>query len=185
MATATLRKSRVTKLGLAAVLSLGMVGALAPTAFAQDSNTDTTNNPPAEGRPHPRLTDAQKACLQQHGEVKPAEGTRPTDAQRAAHRAAAKACGITLPARPGRHRPRLTAAQQTCLEEHGVTKPTPPANGERPARPTAAQRAAFRAAAQDCGIKVPDKPPAGDGNGNANDNTNGNNDSSNSSSTST
>jgi hypothetical protein len=154
----------VAKFGLAALLSLGLVGALAPTAFAQETNNDST--PSSEARPHPRLTDAQKACLQKQGDQKPAEGTRPTDAQRAAHQAAAKACGITLPAHPGgpggpHNRPQLTDAQKTCLAEHGVKKPVKPANGERLARPTDAQRAAFRAAAKDCGIKVPDKPPAG------------------------
>lgn len=160
MATATLRNSRVAKFGLAALLSLGMVGALAPTALAQETNNDST--PSAQDHPHPSLTDAQKACLEKQGVQKPAEGTRPTDAQRAAHQAAAKACGITLPAHPGgpRNRPMLTEAQQTCLTEHGVTKPAAPANGERPARPTDAQRAAFRAAAKACGITVPDKPPA-------------------------
>jgi hypothetical protein len=169
MATATLRKSRVAKFGLATLLSLGMVGALAPTAFAQDASNDGT--PSTGARPHPLLTDAQKACLEQQGDHKPAAGTRPTDAQRAAHQAAAKACGITLPAHPGgpggpggpRNRPKLTAAQQTCLADHGVKKPAAPANGERPARPTDAQRAAFRTAAKACGIKVPDKPPAGQG----------------------
>jgi len=154
MATPTLQKSRVAKFGLAALLSLGLVGALAPTAFAQEANNDST--PSREARPHPRLTDAQKACLQQQGDQKPAEGTRPTDAQRAAHQAAAKACG-----NGHRNRPKLTDAQKTCLEEHGVAKPEKPANGERPTRPTDAQRAAFRAAAKDCGIKLPDKPPAG------------------------
>jgi len=171
MATATLRKSRVAKFGLATLLSLGMVGALAPTALAQDTSNDGT--PSTGARPHPRLTDAQKACLEQQGDHKPAAGTLPTDAQRAAHQAAAKACGITLPAHPGGpggpgNRPKLTAAQQTCLADHGVKKPAAPANGERPARATDAQRAAFRAAAKACGIKVPDRPPVGQGGSSAN-----------------
>jgi hypothetical protein len=55
----------------------------------------------------PQLTDEQKQCLADHGITplqKPADGTRPTpptDEQRAAHRAAAEACGLpTPPARP-------------------------------------------------------------------------------------
>jgi hypothetical protein len=158
MNTSTPRTARrLGKLAVAVVMGAGLVGALAPAALAQDtSNDNNSNQPAATGRPHPQLTDAQQACLQQHGVQKPAPGTEPTDAQRQAFRQAAQACGISLP----RHRhPRLTDAQKTCLQRHGVQKP---ADGQRP---TDAQRQAFRAAAKACGIQLPQRP---NGNGNNN-----------------
>jgi hypothetical protein len=164
-------KHRFGKLAIAMVMGAGLVGALAPSALAQDSSESGNNSPATEGRPHPQLTDAQKACLEQHGVQKPQpgpNGERPqlTDAQRQALRTAAQACGVQLPLR--RHpRPRLTDAQKTCLQEHGVQKPAVGANGERP-KPTDAQRQAFREAADACGIKLPDRP-------NTNDNTPDNN----------
>ena len=159
MKTTTPRTThRFGKLAVVMVMGAGLLGAFAPAALAQDtSDTNSNGQPAASGRPHPQLTDAQKACLQQHGAQKPAEGTQPTDEQRQALRAAAQACGIQLPRR--HHHPRLTDAQKACLEQHGVQKPQPGANGERP-QPTAEQRAAFRAAAQDCGIQLPNRPNA-------------------------
>ena len=59
---------------------------------------------PAHG-PRPALTDAQRQCLADQGVTlpgRPADGTRPappTDEQRAALRAAAEACGISIPSR--------------------------------------------------------------------------------------
>jgi hypothetical protein len=57
--------------------------------------------------------------------------------------------------------PRLTDEQRACLKEAGIEKP---ADGQPP---TEEQRAAFRAAAQQCGIDLPARPdgppPAGDG----------------------
>ncbi|CAB4996263.1 MAG: hypothetical protein F2877_06560 [Actinobacteria bacterium] len=46
------------------------------------------------------LTDTQKTCLTEAGITKPAEGTKPTQAERDAFKAAAETCGITPPARP-------------------------------------------------------------------------------------
>ncbi len=46
------------------------------------------------------LTDTQKTCLTEGGITKPAEGTKPTQAERDAFKAAAETCGITPPARP-------------------------------------------------------------------------------------
>jgi hypothetical protein len=62
-------------------------------------------------------------------------------------------------ARPAR--PALTDAQKQCLADQGVTLPQRPADGtgQRPAPPTDEQRAAFRAAAEACGLPT---PPAGD-----------------------
>ena len=63
---------------------------------------------------------------------------------------------------PGRpHRLQLTDEQQTCLQEHGVERPATDENGER-VRPTEEQRAAFRAAAEGCGIDLPNPPPDGE-----------------------
>jgi hypothetical protein len=112
----------------------------------------------------PDLTDEQRTCLEGQGITKPTGP--PTDEQRAAMRAAAEACGITLPAPPpavsgatgaapqgmpgdpGRRGPgaRLTDAQRQCLADAGITRPTGP--------PTDEQRAAMRSAAEGCGITL-------------------------------
>ncbi len=63
-------------------------------------------------------------------------------------------------ARPSR--PALTDAQKQCLADQGVTLPQRPAadgTGQRPSPPTDEQRAAFRAAAEACGLPT---PPAGE-----------------------
>ena len=63
---------------------------------------------------------------------------------------------------PARRRPALTDAQKQCLADQGVTLPQRPAadgTGQRPSPPTDEQRAAFRAAAEACGLPT---PPAGD-----------------------
>jgi hypothetical protein len=138
------RRLRVARylVGIAAVPLL--IGLMAPLASAQtDSSPD--------GPHRPQLTDAQKTCLSQQGVTPPAQGQKPTDAQRTAFQAAAKACGIPAP-KDHPHRPMLTDAQKTCLSQHGVT---PPAQGQKP---TDAQRTAFRAAAQACGIPTPKAP---------------------------
>ena len=146
------RRHRVARylVGIAAVPLL--IGVLAPLASAQ---TDTT---PGHPRP-PQLTDAQKACLTQHGVTLPAPGQKlsgpPTDAQRAAFEAAAKACGLPTPPKGAMHRIQLTDAQRTCLTQHGVTPPTPGQKASGP--PTDAQRAAFEAAAKACGLPTPPK----------------------------
>jgi hypothetical protein len=155
MATPAPKKAR--RFGaFAAVMMMGtaLVGVLAPSAFAQDDTTSDTTA--AESHHRPRLTDEQKACLEEHGVEKPAtdengERVRPTDEQRAAFRAAAEACNIDLPVR---HHPRLTEEQRACIQEQGVEKPA------RGTEPTDEQRAAFRAAAEACGIDLPDAPPS-------------------------
>ena len=146
---------------VALVMGAGLIGVLAPSALAQDDSTDNNNGSANEQPHHPRLTDAQRACLTEHGATLPQRGDngeRPelTDAQKTALRAAAQACGIEL----GHPHPQLTDAQRTCLQEHGVQKPQPDENGSRQ-RPTDEQRAAFRAAAKACGIDLPDRPPSG------------------------
>jgi hypothetical protein len=58
------------------------------------------------GPGHPKLTDAQKQCLEDNGVTKPAKPAdgekpaKPTDEQRAKFEAAAKKCNIELPAHP-------------------------------------------------------------------------------------
>ena len=83
---------RATTVATLAVAGLALLAGLAPAAFAQEGE--------GSGRPdRPRLTEEQRACLQEQGVQKP-EG-KPTEEQRAAFRAAAEACGIELPpARP-------------------------------------------------------------------------------------
>ena len=99
------------------------------------------------------LTDAQKACLEGKGITKPEPGTEPTQAQRDAMRQAAQDCGIQLPMRHRfERRFDLTDAQKACLQGKGLERPQPGT------RPTDAQRQAFRQAAQDCGITLPDRP---------------------------
>ena len=148
---------RIGRFAAAMVMSTALVGALAPAAFAQES--DTSEAPAAEGRRRPQLTDEQKACLEEQGVAKRSgERVAPTDEQKAAFRAAAEACNIDLPAvRP--HGPKLTDEQKTCLEEQGVEKPARGEDGER-VPPTDEQKAAFRAAAETCGIDLPDAPPS-------------------------
>jgi hypothetical protein len=142
------------------VMGATLVGALAPAALAQESNDSEA--PADEARPRrPQLTEEQQACLEEQGIVKPepnadGERPRPTDEQREAFRAAAEACGIELPAR---HGPRLTDEQKSCLEEQGIEKPARGEDGER-VEPTDEQREAFRAAAEACGIDLPDNPPS-------------------------
>jgi hypothetical protein len=142
------------------VMGATLVGALAPAALAQESLDSEA--PADEARPRrPQLTEEQQACLEEQGIVKPepnadGERPRPTDEQREAFRAAAEACGIELPAR---HGPRLTDEQKSCLEEQGIEKPARGEDGER-VEPTDEQREAFRAAAEACGIDLPDNPPS-------------------------
>jgi hypothetical protein len=163
-------------LALAAVPTLGL-SAFAAAADSATTGTGTEGQPGARP-PHPELTDAQKQCLADHGvtlPIRPAAGStgvapvRPTDEQREAFRQAAEACGLPIPtgrgpgfAGPGGVRPALTDAQKQCLADQGVTLPQRPADGatgERPAPPTAEQRAALQAAAAACGITIPAHGP--------------------------
>ncbi len=150
------RAPRVAALVATTLATLTFVVAFAPLAGAQ------TADPTPDGHP-PRLTDAQKTCLTQHGVTLPTptagqEPTPPTDQQRQAFEAAAKACGVQP---PKGHRAPLTAAQRTCLSQHGITPPTP-GSAKPSSPPSAAQRAAFEAAATACGLPAPPKgPPSG------------------------
>jgi len=159
MGTSTLRRSLHT--GLAGLfLTVGGLALVAPAAGAlADPGTDAQSDAPPQ---RPQLTDEQRACLEQAGVTKPAEGQRPTDEQREAFKTAAESCGIELPeggpGRPGGPGgpPQLTDEQRECLDGQGIEKP---AKGERP---TDEQRAAFEAAAEQCNIDLPERAPGGE-----------------------
>ena len=136
----------------ATIIGFGVAGAV-------DGGSSSTSTPSAASADagHHRggrlnLTDTQKACLTDAGITKP-EG-RPTQAERDAMKAAAEACGITLPTRPDHAggRLNLTDTQKTCLTDAGITKPE--------GRPTQAERDAFKAAAETCGVTPPARPSA-------------------------
>ncbi len=169
---------------LAAIPALGL-GAFA----AADTSTGETSGQQGTRPPRPELTDTQKQCLAGRGVTlpqRPANGetaqrpSPPTDEQRAAFRQAAEACGLPTPAAgangpgfgrpgfggPGGVRPSLTDAQKQCLAGRGVTlpqRPTGSETGERPAPPTAEQRAALQQAAAACDIAIPEHGPRGAG----------------------
>lgn len=85
-------KKKTVRLGLAG-LALVVGGlSLAPAAGAASSSASRPH--------HKQLTDEQKTCLKGQGITKPEKGTRPTEEQREAFKAAAESCGIELPTRP-------------------------------------------------------------------------------------
>jgi hypothetical protein len=149
-------------MALSAVTAVGaLVLASAPLAGAQTGGPDGP-------RPH-QLTDAERTCLSQHGVSLPEPGQRPSsppsDAQRQAFAAAAKACGLPAPPDHGGQMRMLTAAEQACLSQHGITPPQP---GQKPPTPPSdAQRQAFAAAAKACGLPGPPdhKLPSNDSTG--------------------
>jgi hypothetical protein len=156
--------------GLAAgVIVLVVVPTFGLTAVASAASDETAGSVPErevggpERRgPRPQLTDEQRQCLADQGVTPPersADGTRarPTDEQRAAHAAAAEACGLPARRGPG-PRPQLTDEQRQCLADQGVTRPERSADGTR-VRPTEEQRAAFAAAAEACGLPAPPPGP--------------------------
>lgn len=93
MKSATRNKSTRTglRVGLAGlVLAIGGL-TLIPGTVAGAAVSAPTHRQPA-------LTEEQQTCLTDQGVTKPEKGTKPTAEQRAAFKAAASACGITLPA---------------------------------------------------------------------------------------
>jgi hypothetical protein len=151
------RAPRVAGFVATTLATLTLVVAFAPLAGAQ------TPDPGRPGGHPPRLTDAQKTCLTQHGVTLPSPNAGqppapPTDQPRQAFEAAAKACDVQP---PNPHPVQLTAAQRTCLTQHGITPPTP-GSAKPTSRPSAQQRAAFEAAAKACGLPaLPKDPPTG------------------------
>lgn len=139
-------------LALVAAAAILVAGSFAMPAGAQTEDAETG---PGRGR----LTAEQRQCLEDQGLERPARGERPSAEKRQAFRAAAETCGIELPVRRGpvrRFLRDLTEEQRQCLEDQGLERP---ARGERP---TDAQRDAFRAAAEECGIELPAAAAEGD-----------------------
>jgi hypothetical protein len=172
------RPSRIWAVAIGTVVVAGLaVVSFGSFAGADDTGSGTPGATAPDGSPRPHhapLTDDQKQCLANQGvtlPTKPADGTRPappTDAQREAFHAAATACGLPVGDGPGfggpsGPRPMLTDDQKQCLADHGVTPPARPADGTRPAPPTDAERQAFRAAAEACGIAPPNRPAGTNG----------------------
>ena len=71
------------------------------------------------------------------------------------------ATGTAAPDGTARPHPQLSDAQKQCLADQGVTLPQRPSDGTRPTPPTDEQRAAFKAAAEACGLPV--RGPGGPG----------------------
>ncbi len=147
---------KTTKLRTA--LAAGGMGALALTGVfaATPAGAADTSKHPSRQAAFAQLTDAQKQCLSDQGLTRPTSRptSRPTQEQIKKLKAAAKECGIKLPAHPGRgdHRgpggePQLTQEQRDCLTNAGLTRPE--------GRPTAEQFQKLRAAAAECGIDIP------------------------------
>ncbi len=155
---------------LRSMLAAGGMGALALTgvfAAAPAGAEEATKHPSRHGA-FAKLTDAQKQCLEDQGLTRPTSRptSRPSQEQIKKLRAAAKECGIKLPAHPGRggHRGRggerfqaLTQEQRDCLTNAGLTRPE--------GRPTPEQFQKLRDAAAQCGIDIPARPgsPGGAG----------------------
>ena len=83
-------------LGTVAVAGLAVVS-FGSFAGADDTGGSATTAPDATARPHRQLTDTQKQCLADH---RLALGQKPAEGSHDSFRAAAEACGLTIPA-PG------------------------------------------------------------------------------------
>ncbi len=111
------------------------------------------------------LTDEQKSCLEDAGATRPEPGAtfEERKAAREALVAAAEGCGIELPVRPaggpGGNGPLadLTDEQKACLDEADLSRPGEGATQEE----REAARAALQAAAETCGIELPERPEGG------------------------
>ena len=140
------RWARVAAIPAVAALTIGLFVALAPVASAAPTHPK---------RPGLHLTAAQKTCLASHGVKAPTAGSRSssTPQQRQALVSALQACGVQRFGGQGRFAGGLTAAQRTCLAQHGVT---PPGSGGAAA---GGQGQNFAAAMQACGIHRRLGPP--------------------------
>ncbi len=146
-----------------AAVEAAATGTSASGTSADGADTTTTDSP------HPvragirqwwqDLSDEQQQCLQDADLRRPVG--RLDDAERAAVRervqAAADACGVELPfPRARAFRASLTDEQRQCLEDAGLTRPVGPM--------TTADRQELRqdleAAAEGCGITLPERPAA-------------------------
>ncbi|MEI7548711.1 MAG: hypothetical protein WCK21_11745, partial [Actinomycetota bacterium] len=125
-------KRNIIRTGLIAglVAAIGVTAAIAVNASAGQGNgsgsgQNNGTNGGRNGQVMASLTDEQRQCLTDAGVTKP-QGKR-TAEERAALKAAAEKCGITLPAPKvgGGNGPlaSLTDEQRQCLTDAGVTKP--------------------------------------------------------------
>ncbi len=143
------------------VLAAGVVSLGAGVAF-----TSTASAAGEEGVAGPHrvvqivsnLTDEQKQCLQDAGVTRPGADATPEERQaaREAFREAAETCGITLPDPQG-PLANLTDEQKACLDAADLSRPGPDATFEE----RKAAREALKAAAEGCGITLPEHPGAG------------------------
>jgi hypothetical protein len=135
------------------LLTVGLVTAVVPVA----ASAHGSGRGHRRGGHRPALTAEQRQCLADHGVTMPTRGTKLDDTTRAALAAALTECGIVRHDRGWHHRV-LTAEQQQCLADHGVTVPP------RGTKLDDATRAALEAALVACGIvgpkgKVPEPTP--------------------------
>jgi hypothetical protein len=129
-------------------------------------NSLATANPNSGGYGHgpggghqPKITDAQRQCLTEHGATLPAHGTDSshphlTPQQHEALHNAAAACGLAWRLGLGGLHPHgfgATAEQLQCLSAHGVTFPARGPDGSHP-KLNQAQIDALRRAANECGL---------------------------------
>ncbi|MBD3784070.1 MAG: hypothetical protein IE926_14170 [Micrococcales bacterium] len=133
--------------------------AAAVSAVADDTSSTTATAPVRHGVRQwwKGLSDTQRQCLQD------AKITRPVgpldDAQRKALRdqvtKAAEACKVELPFPKARaFWNGLTDTQKQCLDDANVTRPWGPMTKEQ----RKAVRADLKAAAEKCGVQLPQKP---------------------------
>jgi hypothetical protein len=143
------------RLALAAGIIAVGAGAFATSASAAPAQGSGTSGSHRFVQVVSTLTDDQKQCLQDAGVTRPGADATPEERQaaREAFRAAAETCGITLPDPKG-PLANLTDEQKTCLEAAGLTRPGPDATFEE----RQAARAALKAAAEGCGITLPERP---------------------------
>lgn len=139
--TRSFRRLVATGLGCVA-LGAASIGIAAPAGAATDGST---------GRPGRHLTDEQQQCLADHGVTRP---VRPLTKEKVATiKAAAEACDVKIPARlkhrlAHRRHLNLTDEQKQCLSDAGITRPVRPVTTEK--------IEAIKAAAETCGVDLPD-----------------------------
>ena len=154
---------KTTSLRLALVAGLVTVGAatFASTASAASgAGEEGDSRPPRIVQIVSNLTDDQKTCLQESGVSRPAADATEEERQaaREAFRTAAETCGITLPDPQG-PLANLTDEQKACLDAADLTRPDRDASFEE----RQAAREALKAAAEGCGIELPERPQGGQG----------------------
>ncbi len=141
--------------GVAVIAAASLTGMASFGSVANAAPSGPSGGHPSKEARFQALTDTQKTCLANAGLSRPTG--RPTAEQGAQLLAAAKQCGIEIPANvggrpsgtgPGSARfAQLTDAQRSCLTNAGLSRPT--------TRPTAATFQQVREAAAKCGITIP------------------------------